>query len=89
MAVADQPTVCERLWLLPDDINLPLAARASLRLIRRRLSLAMTRRESALLGVGRRLLWMLGEAMGKLQREEGTLEIHCTLILGRKKYPVA
>lgn len=53
MAVADQPTVCERLWLLlQDDINLPLAARASLQLIRRRLSLAMARRESALLGVG-------------------------------------
>ena len=50
VAVADQPTVRERLWLLlPDDIDLPLAARASLRLIRRRLSRAMARRESALL----------------------------------------
>jgi len=50
LAVADQPTVRERLWLLlPDDIDLPLAARASLRLIRRRLSRAMARRESALL----------------------------------------
>lgn len=53
VAVADQPTVRERLWLLlPDDIDLPLAARASLRLIRRRLSRAMAQRESALLGVG-------------------------------------
>lgn len=53
VAVADQPTVRERLWLLlPDDIDLPLAARASLRLIRRRLSRAMARRESVLLGVG-------------------------------------
>ena len=54
VAVSDQPTLRERLWLLlPDDIDLPLAARASLRLIRRRLSRAMARRESALLGVGR------------------------------------
>ena len=53
VAVADQPTVRERLWLLlPDEIDLPLAARASLRLIRRRLSRAMARRESALLGLG-------------------------------------
>ena len=50
VAVADQPTVRERLWLLlPDEIDLPLAARASLRLIRRRLSRAMALRESALL----------------------------------------
>ena len=50
VAVADQPTVRERLWLLlPDDIDLPLAARASLRLIRRRLSQAMARKESSLL----------------------------------------
>ncbi len=43
-------TVRERLWLLlPDDIDLPLAARASMRLIRRRLSRAMAQRESALL----------------------------------------
>ena len=52
VAVADKPTVRERLWLqLPDEIDLPLATRASLRLIRRRLSRAMARRESALLRV--------------------------------------
>lgn len=54
LAVADKPTDRERLWLLlPDEIDLRLAARASLRLIWRRLSRVMARRETALLGTCR------------------------------------
>ena len=49
MAVAGQPTMRERLWLLlPDDLELPHAAQATLRLIRRRVSRAAARGGEAL-----------------------------------------
>ena len=51
MAVAEQPTMSERLWLLlPDDLELPHAAQATLRLIRRRVNRAAARGSEALLG---------------------------------------
>jgi hypothetical protein len=51
MAVAEQPTMSERLWLLlPDDLELPHAAQATLRLIRRRVNRATARGSEALLG---------------------------------------
>ena len=54
MAVAEQPTMRERLWLLlPDDMELPHAAQATLRLIRRRVSRAAARGGEALLEAGR------------------------------------
>jgi len=53
VAVANQPTITERLWLLlPDDVELPRAAWASLRLIRRRVRRAAALGELGLLGVG-------------------------------------
>ncbi len=52
MAVAEQPTVREQLWLLlPDDLELPHAAQATLRLIRRRVNRAAARGSEALLEV--------------------------------------
>jgi hypothetical protein len=54
MAVAEQPTMRERLWLLlPDDLELPHAAQATLRLIRRRVNRAAARGDEALLEAGR------------------------------------
>jgi hypothetical protein len=54
MAVVEQPTLRERLWLLlPDDLELPQAAQATLRLIRRRVNRAAARGEEALLEGGR------------------------------------
>ena len=54
MAVAERPTMRERLWLLlPDDLELPHAAQATLRLIRRRMSRAAARWSEALLEGGR------------------------------------
>ena len=54
MAVAEEPTMRERLWLLlPDDMELPHAAQATLRLIRRRVSRAAARGGEALLEAGR------------------------------------
>jgi hypothetical protein len=50
VAVADQPTVQERLWLLlPDDLQPPRAARATLRAIQRRAFRAVARGDGALL----------------------------------------
>ena len=52
--MAEQPTRRERLWLLlPDDLELPHAAQATLRLIRRRVNRAAARGEEGLLEAGR------------------------------------
>ena len=54
MATAEQPTLRERLWLLlPEDLELPHAAQATLRLIRRRVNRAAARGSEALLEGGR------------------------------------
>ena len=50
VAVADQPTVLQELWLLlPDDLQPPRAARATLRAIQRRAFRAVARGDGALL----------------------------------------
>jgi len=50
VAVAEQPTMRERLWLLvPDDLELPHAAQATLRFIRRRVNRAAAHGDEALL----------------------------------------
>ena len=54
VAVAEQPTMRERLWLLlPDDLELPQVAQATLRLIRRRVSRAAARGDESLLEAGK------------------------------------
>jgi len=50
VAVAEQPTLRERLWLLlPDDLEFPRMARATLRLPQRQVSRSAARGEEALL----------------------------------------
>jgi len=50
MAVAEQPTLRERLWLLlPDDLEVPRMARATLRLLQRQVNRAVARGQGALL----------------------------------------